>query len=167
MGFLTEEERGRIRQLKEEGVLRKFTPDFTKGIAKNGGILIACSDGDITLSDYYKEAISDRPHSVKTFGGTLNICPDFRGFDPEEESVILKNVVKGFKAKKTRTLFLGHHYPCGMASAFNHSLDDVLTLNCLAHIRFDFLHVKRVNKGNEPEENMYSFDPDLYAEIYL
>jgi hypothetical protein len=191
MGYLTGQERDFVRKLKEQGILRLFSPELTKGVTKNGGVLISCSDGDVNIHEYYREAISDRPHAIKTFGGTLNACSQFGGYDPEEERVILRNIVKGFVAKQTRTLILGHHYPCGMATEYGHGLEEVIRLNYLTHLRFstvlkellnkllppelaleedrifDFFHVKRINKGEEVEENMYIFDPDLYADFYL
>ncbi len=191
MGHLSNEERAFIRRMKKLHVLRVFSVNDMRQITKNGGVLITCSDGDVDISKYHSYAVSCRPHEVKIFGGTLNVCQEYKGYDVEEESVIIKNIVKGFQAKMTKTLFLDHHFPCGMAGQYKHGIEEVLCFAYLSSLRFctdlgkklndmlplelslreekifDFFHVKWINKKGEEEQSMYIFDPDLYGEYLI
>jgi len=184
-----------VRRLKDLHILRVFSAADMRKLTKNGGVSVTCGDGDIDVSRWHSYAISDRPHEVKSFAGTLNACKEYRGYDPEEESVMVKNIAKGFYAKDTWTLFLEHHFPCGMAGFYNHTIEEVLYYAYLVSMRFrgdlgtkiskrlleifsiegvlredrifDFFHVKWINKAKREEQSMYVFDPDLYAEYFI
>lgn len=192
---ISPKERDFIRQLLELKILRKFSDKETKGVAKNGGVFVTCSDGDVDISRYHRKVVSDRPHEVKTFGGTLNVCPSFGAYDIEEEGVIVKNIIKGFKAKETNELFLGHHFACGMADGCRHDINIAFSMFYSAHNRFasdlgedinktlkevtdgslllreetifDFFYTKRLNKAQKIEQNAYVFDPDMYKAYFI
>lgn len=191
MGYLSEGERGFVRKMKKLHILRNFSVDDMRQLTKNGGVMLTCSDGDVDISKYHSYAVSGRPHEIKVFGGTLNVCQEYGGYDTEEENVIVKNIIKGFLAKQTKTLFLDHHFPCGMAGKYNHGIAEVLCFAYLSNLRFrtdlikkineilpielnlreervfDFFHVKWINKKGEEEQSMYLFDPDLYADYFV
>lgn len=189
MHLLSEKGREFVRYLKKVGILRIFSREDMKKITRNGGVFFTCSDGDIDISDFYNLAVSERNHEIKLFGGSLTLCTELEGYDPEEARVVIRNIRKGFKVKRTKTLCLGHHFPCGVA--IGHTIEEVLYFNYLVnqrlcgellpeinkdlppelHLRaeriFDFFHVKRINKKGEIEQNMYIFDTDLYEEYFI
>ena len=191
MGYLSEKERAFVRKMKKLYILRVFSVSDMRQITKNGGIMLTCSDGDVDISKYHSYAVSGRPHEIKLFGGTLNVCQEYKGYNIESEKVIVANIVNGFEAKRTRTLFLDHHFPCGMAGKYKHGIEEVLCFAYLANLRFctdlgkklnemlppelslreerifDFFHVKWINKKKKEEQSMYVFDPDLYAEYFI
>lgn len=191
MAVLTNQEKVFVGGLKEKHVLRLFTPSDTKQISNNGAIFITCGDGDLDYSKHYNFAVSDRPHEFKLFGGTMNVCPTYRGYRSENDDLFLSQVYYGFRAKTTTTLNLGHHYPCAMATDFNHSIEDVFYFSYIASRRwrtdlmaklneilppelrlrdervFDYFHLKKINSQGVLEQNTYIFDPDMYADCFL
>lgn len=164
-GVLTPEEAEYVSRLKADGTLKRFSD--MKGITKNGGIAIICSDGDVDISDYHKRAVSHRPHSVKLFGGPLLLCPSFRGYDRCLADGILRNMKLGVGAKNTRTFFSYFHFPCGVASTYSHTIYEVIEMalaqevDSLLSKSFNvksvttFFQVKRINRGGNLEQNTY------------
>jgi len=164
-GILTDEENAHLSVLKKNGFLIKFKKSDMKNVTKNGGIAILCGDGDVSIYDHHKAIISKRAHSIKLFGGPLLLCPSFKKYNKHAVSAILENISWGKSAKETKTFFIYFHYPCGVATLFDHSMDDVLKMapeatKCIQDF-FDpkkiitFFHVKRRNKGGKIEQNSY------------
>jgi len=125
---------------------------------------VICSDGDIDAEPFHRR-LSHRPHAIKIFGGTLLLAPSFGGFNGNFAAAIIENIKQGMKVKKTRTLYLYFHAPCGMAIEFNHDIPEVLKLaGSVKHIVtiddffsrvFTLFHVKRVNSSGNLEEDTY------------
>jgi hypothetical protein len=191
MGYLTIEDKAIIRHLKKIGVLRVFSADDLKGITVNGGVLVTCSDGQIDVSTYQKDAIHGETSEIKLPGGTLHLCSMFRGYKEKKAETIAESVIDLFEAKYTRTLFLTHHFPCGMASKYGHDIKDVFQMAYFSHVTsctdlqdmvnqalpprlhleddriFDFFHIKKLSDSGVEEQRTYVFDPDLYAEYFI
>lgn len=189
-GFLSKEDRDYVRFLIDEGIIHLIPENHLKEVDPNGGLLLTCADGDIDISTYRKQIVGPRHHEIKVFGGTLNVCDEYAGYSVEAKNTLVSNVFHGFCAKQTNALFLGHHFPCGMATEFNYGIEEVLHLNYLAHLRFiteirdelnqrlpiglklekdrilDFFHVRRVNRAGCEEQNMYIFDPNRFVEYF-
>jgi hypothetical protein len=165
-GTITAEENEIVSELKKQGILRRFVLSQVQGKAKNGGVAVVCSDGDIDASLYHRQ-ISHRPHEIKLFGGPLLLAPSFWGFDQAFARQIVENMKFGMRHKETRSCHLYFHAPCGVAShhgynipriidlareARNYILDDVF----FPPEKFDlYFHVKRINKAGNLEQNSY------------
>jgi hypothetical protein len=170
MGYLTKAEREYVRSLKNEKILKTYTPEQLRGITKNGGVAIFCGDGDIDVRKYHERTISDRPHAQEFFGGSLIHSRAFGDYDESFAQGALKNMFRGMGAKETQRVFLYPHYPCGMATFFRHGIYDVFRMAADVHLRFieeygfnsklvySFFHVKRMNRGMKEEQNTYIFD---------
>jgi hypothetical protein len=191
MAVLTDEEKVFVGNLKKKQILRMFSPKDTKQISSNGAVFITCGDGDIDYRKHYNSVVSDRPHTVSQFGGTMLTCRFYRGFKPYYDEYFVDQVFSGFKGKITTTLNLGHHYPCAMATEHHHCIEEVFYISYLVskrwrtdlmerlnnrlplklHLRdervFDFFHLKKINSRGKLEQNTYIFDPDLYAGHFL
>jgi hypothetical protein len=191
MGYCTVEEWRFVQKLKEQKILRPFTEEDFSGLTQNGGVWTRCSDGDIDDSMYCRKTISPRHHELKYAGGVLNLSPSFAGYRKTVEDVFVEDVVTLFKAKKTKSLFLGDHYPCAVATEYSTGIEAVVRHAYLVHERgctdlkdrinsllppelhlvedrvFDFFHFKRLNEQGEEQQETYYFDADLYAEYYI
>lgn len=170
MAVLTLEEYELKRKMKKVGVLKRFRPEEVKGLTKNGGVAILCGDGDIDVRSYHKKAISDRPHCKADFGGPLLFLPSFSGYDPCYAKCMFGNIKAGMGVKQTKTVFCYFHYPCGMAKAYKHSLQDIFRMMVEAAAvlqregfeRVNILfHAKRLNRNKEEEQNTYLVDVNL------
>jgi len=164
-GTVTAEENEMVSRLKKQGVLKRFQPETELGgVAKNGGVAVICSDGDIDAEPFHRR-ISARPHAIKLFGGPLILAPRFGGYNHTLAYEIMKNIKQGMAVKKTRTLYLYFHAPCGMAAEHKHDLSEVLEMAKSVYQRFRddgsfarvflLFHVKRVNRAGNLEENTY------------
>lgn len=163
-GVISSKENEYISGLKRYGVLQKFNPEEIRGIDENGGVAVVCSDGDIDAEPFHRR-ISHRPHAVRIFGGPLLLAPGFGGYDAGLERRLIENIKQGMEVKKTRTLYLYFHAPCGMALAHHHDIRETLEMakatgESLASDEFfskvfTLFHVKRINKGGDLEQNIY------------
>lgn len=163
-GVISMEENEYISGLKRYGVLQKFNPEEIRGIDENGGVAVVCSDGDIDAEPFHRR-ISHRPHAVRIFGGPLLLAPGFGGYDAGLERRLIENIKQGMEVKKTRTLYLYFHAPCGMALAHHHDIKEILNMAMSVSGIFDradffsrvftLFHVKRINKGGILEQNVY------------
>ncbi len=177
MGFLTGEDRDFVRDLKEVGVLEIYSENDLKNITRNGGAASFCGDGDIDVRNYHERTITGRPHSQSLFGGPLIYSPLYRGYKESFAIDSLENMREGMGAKETQRVFLYPHYPCGMATKYNHSIREVVLMAAGVHIRFisefgflpgkvhSFFHVKRFNRGEKEEQNTYIFNVKKYLPL--
>ncbi|MBI2459184.1 MAG: hypothetical protein HYV53_01365 [Parcubacteria group bacterium] len=164
-GIISRKENELISNFKKNGTLKKFNPEEEmQGLAKNGGVAVICADGDIDAELFHRR-ISHRPHAIRIFGGPLLFSPNFGGYDEGFARKMIENVKQGMEVKKTRTLYLYFHAPCGLATAFNHEIPEILDLarsvngsftsdNFFFRV-FTLFHVKRINKGGIMEQNVY------------
>lgn len=164
-GVISSAENEYISELKQHGVLQKFKPEEEmSGIDKNGGVAVICSDGDIDAEPFHRR-ISHRPHAVKIFGGPLLFAPGFGGYDAGFKRKLIENIKQGMENKKTSTLYLYFHAPCGMAAVHNHNIREILDMamaigEIFARDKFfsrvfTLFHVKRINKRGALEQNVY------------
>ena len=164
-GTISNVENELISQLKKDGTLKRFNPDKEmKNIAKNGGVAVICSDGDIDAEPFHRR-LSHRPHAIKIFGGPLLFAPTFGGYDVVFARKLIENIKQGMEVKKTRTLYLYFHAPCGMATAYKHEIQDVLEMAQNVNEIFTsdgffsrvitLFHAKRINRAGNLEENTY------------
>ena len=165
---LTTEENALVSSFKQSGIFQRFTTTDLRDLANadNGGVAIICSDGDIDAFAFHAR-ISSRPHAIKIFGGPLVLSPIFRGHDKGFTRGLINNLKQGMRAKKTETIFLYFHYPCGLAIEFRYEIHRVVAI--ADRIRevfaddkffnqekiFTFFHVKRINKAGNLEQNTY------------
>jgi len=168
---LTDAEYGIIRSLKRRKVLQKFNINDLFHATRNGGVAVFCGDGDIDASWFHRHGV-ERPHAIKLFGGPLLLSTTFRRYEFSFASRVIENIKWGMEAKDTKSLFLYFHYPCGVAEKFGHNLLDIL--NAIPVVMkefredkffnfqkiFPFLHVRRMNRGNNLEQNTYFFVAD-------
>ena len=164
-GVISNQENEYISGLKQHGVLQRFNPEKEmRCIDENGGVAVMCSDGDIDAEQFHRW-ISYRPHTIRVFGGPLLFAPSFGGYDTGFARQLIKNIKQGAEVKNTRTLYLYFHSPCGMATAHHHDIREVLDMamsvgdifdrdNFFSRV-FTFFHVKRINKGEILEQNVY------------
>lgn len=165
-------ERKYVLELMKEGILRSFNGRDFREDAENGGVAVCCGDGDANEKfSYHVSAISPRrPHAVKLFGGPLMLNPHFRGYDDGLARGIMQNIGLGMHVKKTSSLFLYYHYPCGMARIFGYGLDELVSLVRDSRDHMEdvlrssvantgnihvFLHMARINRIGKVENNTY------------
>ncbi|MDR3558989.1 MAG: hypothetical protein P4L62_01690 [Candidatus Pacebacteria bacterium] len=177
MHYLKDEERSFVRDLKVADILREYKMGELKGITKNGGVAFFCGDGDIDVRNYHEKTISRRPHGQSLFGGVLIYSRFYRGYKGSFAADSIENALLGLNAKETKTAFLYPHYPCGMATYFEHTIEEVFLMAADTHLRFisefgftpdkthSFFHVKRLNKGAREEQNTYIFDVKKYLAL--
>lgn len=163
---LTEVEAAQLSGWKKEGKLQKISGEEFHHI-QNGGVAVFCSDGDIDAGPFHRKMVSQRPHSVRVFGGTLIFCPDFPLFDMSFAEKLVANAMLGMSIKKTSTIFAYFHFPCGAAEIQSWGMEQVLesrhtTMNLLANLFrarcapiVPLFHVKRINKARKMEQNVY------------
>jgi hypothetical protein len=174
MGFLSDSERDCVRSFKDSGVLRVYSESEFQNITRNGGVATFCGDGDTDVRHHHERTITNRPHAQEHFGGVLIHSRLFRGYDEFYAMGAMRNMGWGMEAKDTASVFLYPHYPCGVATKFDHSIQEVFLMTAEVHIRFleeygfspgkvhSFFHVKRLNKGAREEQNTYIFDVRRY-----
>jgi len=174
MAVMNMEEYRLKKELKELGILKKFSPGEIKGLTKNGGVAVVCGDGDIDVRSYHRKAVSDRPHCKADFGGPILLVSSFAGYNPSYAKCILENIKSGMIVKNTKTVFCYFHYPCGMAKAYNHSLLDVIRMmpeaaEVLKKEGFErifiLFHAKCLNKKGEEKQNTYVVDIELLRQF--
>ncbi len=155
---LTKYEEGMVQRFKAAGLLQSYAPDDWNGVTKNGGIAVLCSDGDIDAFEHHARVISRRPHCIKVFGGPLLLARNFPGYRRPNAEFLAEQILLGMEVKKTGTVFLKFHHPCGMAMKYDFDLIRVIKLaqevykDFLRSGRFEpekiftFLHVKKSEK---------------------
>ena len=191
---MSEEDNAYTQQLKAFQVLQAFSIEELLGFTNNGGVWNHCPDGDIELLDYLRK-FNERIHGAGPPGGPLNFCPGlFGGFEQFHEDSALYSIANLFEAKETKTLCLATHFPCGMAKKHKHTIQEVVHMAYIAHIRFctdlqkrlnallvmagfphlqlksdrvfSFFHGAKLISGIV-EENTYIFNPYKYAEHFV
>lgn len=167
--FLDSFDANLVKQLKIEGVLKRFKKEDILDLTKGGGISIVCAEGGQDSGAYHRECVR-RSSSIRLFGGAMLISPRFKGYTRMEAKIVLDNISLGLLHDKTESIFPIFHWPCTIGIAFGHNMKESLTMvsevmGILNNNPFfstekiyPLFHVKRINSRGNVEQNTYLLD---------
>ena len=127
MALLSPEDVQVVKNFKKLKYFQSFTRAQLAKLTQNGGSAFICGDGDIDVYDYHSQAIA-RPHHQACYGGPLILAHSYKDFEPKFAEEMIRNMKLGMRIKKTNSVFLYFHYPCGAALQFGYTLEQVLGL---------------------------------------
>jgi hypothetical protein len=114
-----------IAEWKKTGLIRNILPEEVKNFTEKGGVLCTCSDALIDMCCHARTHIHAYVNPFRVFGGPLIWAESYGGFKEQYALDSLENMLDGMEHKKTTSVFLGFHVPCGMLGKYRHGLPEL------------------------------------------
>lgn len=113
--------------LRKRGCLQEIKPGRLRDLAKEGMILVTCSDGHYSRDIFqHLGEYADRIHMLGLNGGAINLSP-LNPHYQKDGLVLINNIQEAWELGKGRVIVLLSHFNCGRAGKLGYSVQRVIT----------------------------------------